>query len=80
MQFDSLAGVELHFIKNLQREKEGFGICVCSSKTSSRSEDVTNHIYVSGEGQRKTKTVEVLFNSLELVVKQCLGVSKTKEV
>lgn len=48
MQFDSLAGVEVHFIKNLQREKEGFGICVCSSKTSSRSEDVTNHIYVSG--------------------------------
>ena len=53
MQFDSLAGVEVHFIKNLQREKEGFGICVCSSKTSSRSEDVTNHIYVSGKGNAK---------------------------
>lgn len=65
MQF-SLESVEVHFIKNLQREKESFGICVCSSKTSSRSEDVshvTSHIYVSGEGQRKTKTVEVLFNS-----------------
>lgn len=62
MQF-SLESVEVHFIKNLQREKESFGICVCSSKTSSRCEDVTSHIYVSGEGQRKTKTVEVLFNS-----------------
>ena len=58
MQFDSLAGVEVHFIKNLQREKEGFGICVCSSKTSSRSEDVTNHIYVSGKGNAKKKLLK----------------------
>lgn len=58
MQFDSLSGVEVHFIKNLQREKEGFGICVCSSKTSSRSEDVTNHIYVSGKGNAKQKLLK----------------------
>ncbi|GMY32246.1 protein FAR1-RELATED SEQUENCE 5-like [Fagus crenata] len=51
MHFDSLEGVEAfyrEFAKN-----QGFGICVRSSKTTSRSDAVTNRIYVCcSEGQR----------------------------
>ena len=54
MHFDSLKGVEAfyrEFAKN-----QGFGIRVHSSKTTPRSDVVTNRIYVCcSEGQRKTK-------------------------
>ncbi|KAL0013407.1 hypothetical protein SO802_000476 [Lithocarpus litseifolius] len=54
MQFDSLDDVET-FYKEFAK-KEGFGICIRTSKKASRSDNVTSRIYVCcSEGQRKSK-------------------------
>ena len=61
MQFDSLDNVET-FYKEFAKQ-EGFGFRIRTSKKASRSDNVTNHIYVCcSEGQHKTKNT---FNSGE---------------